>query len=386
MPPRRPATRDADPAATAAKVAFLADPASYPDRPARIEVVETHHSWVFLAGDRVLKLKKPTRGELFDFTTPEARRRNAEAELRLNRRLAPETYLGVVPLALSSNGRLAFGSEGRIVDWLVEMRRLPVEDMLDSRLAERRWHPTEIRRLGDRLADFYARACPVPMSALAFFARVSRECEASVEAFARTGQRDLEARAAPIALRLRGFLSSRRPLFLHRLRAGRFVEGHGDLRPEHVALRADVELIDCLEFSRTLRLVDPVDELAFLGLECARLGAPRLEPILFARYRRRTGDDAAPELVAFYGAYRALIRARLAIDHLEDEGMANAAKWRGRASAYLALAGARLPCLARRHASASALLTAAPSTAGDSGFCRSRPSPALKSPSGSLSP
>lgn len=386
MPPRLRAARDADPATTAAKVAFLADPASYPGPPPRVDVIETHHSWVFLAGDRVLKLKKPTRGELFDFTTLEARHRNAEAELRLNRRLAPETYLGVVPLALSSNGRLAFGSEGTIVDWLVEMRRLPVEDMLDSRLAEQRWHPTEIRRLGDRLADFYARACPVPMSALAFFGRVGRECEASVEAFARTGQRDLEACAAPIALRLRGFLSSRRLLFLHRLRTRRFIEGHGDLRPEHVALRADVEIIDCLEFSRTLRLVDPVDELAFLGLECARLGAPLLEPILFARYRRRTGDDAAPELVAFYGAYRALIRARLAISHLEDEGMANAAKWRGRASAYLALAGARLPRLARRQASASALLTAAPSATGDSGLCSSRPSPALKSPSGSLSP
>lgn len=370
MPPRRLATRDGDPATTAAKVAFLADPASYPGRPPpRIEVIETHLSWIFLGGARVLKLKKPTRGELFDLTTPEARRQNAESELRLNRRLAPETYLGIVPLALSSDGRLALGREGAIVDWLVEMRRLPVGDMLDSRLAERRWHPTEIRRLGDRLADFYARARPVPMSALAFFGRVRRECAASVEAFARIGQRDLEARAARIARRLLGFLSRRRLLFLHRLRAGRFVEGHGDLRPEHVALRARVEIIDCLEFSRALRLLDPVDELAFLGLECARLGAPLLEPILFARYRRRTGDAPAPELVAFYGAYRALIRARLAIGHLEDEGMADAAKWRGRASAYLALAGARLPRLARRHASASALLTSATADSGSCGCC-----------------
>jgi hypothetical protein len=113
---------------------------------------------VFLTDRHVYKLKKPLRGQGFDFTTPAARRRNAEAEVRLNRRLAAAVYLGVVPLTLDRGGNLAIGGKGCAVDWLVKMIRLPASRMLDNRLARGDLCHADINALADRLARFYATA------------------------------------------------------------------------------------------------------------------------------------------------------------------------------------------------------------------------------------
>lgn len=109
---------------TAEKVAFLRTPAAYPTHPRRVDVIETHMSWVFLAGDRVYKLKKPVHYPFLDFRTLASREFHCREEVRLNRRLAPHVYLGVVPLTQDHGGALALGGGGEVVDWLVEMRRL----------------------------------------------------------------------------------------------------------------------------------------------------------------------------------------------------------------------------------------------------------------------
>ena len=116
------------------KVAFLGSPAAYPEQPSRVERVETHFSWVFLTDRYVYKLKKPLCGEGFDFSSADARRRNAEEEVRLNRRLALDVYIGIVPLTLEPGCDLAIAGTGVVVDWLVEMVRLSAERMLDLSL------------------------------------------------------------------------------------------------------------------------------------------------------------------------------------------------------------------------------------------------------------
>lgn len=113
-----------------AKVAFLRSPDAYADSPPTVQVTETHMSWVFLAGQLAYKLKKPVRYEFLDFSTVEARRKNCEREVELNRRLAGDVYCGVVPLVINSDGRLQLEGQGNIVDWLVKMRRLPAHQML----------------------------------------------------------------------------------------------------------------------------------------------------------------------------------------------------------------------------------------------------------------
>jgi hypothetical protein len=140
---RGPAPQNVD---ISRKVAFLATPRVYAEQPTGVEIVETHFSWVFLTDRYVYKLKKPLRGDGFDFSTAQARRRNAEAEVSLNRRLAADIYLGAVPLTLAGGHRLAIGGKGVVVDWLVKMVRLSAKRMLDRRLACGDWHYTDTTR------------------------------------------------------------------------------------------------------------------------------------------------------------------------------------------------------------------------------------------------
>lgn len=324
------------------KIAFLGSPAAYAEAAAqRIEQIETHFSYVFLTERHVYKLKKPLSGDRFDFTSCAARRQNAIVELRLNRRLAPGVYLAIVPLTREPGGGLALGGGGAIVDWLIKMVRLPTERMLDRRIRRNDWHYADLQTLGARLAHFFAAAAPVTLAPPVFFDRLRAECRMSRQAFA-TGDPARRERARRIARHIEAFITREQPTLLRRLGERRLVDGHGDLRPEHICLGSAPLIIDCLEFSAALRALDPVDELAFLAMECTRLGAPQIGPILFRHYRRRTGDQPAPALIDFYTAFRALVRARIAIRHLAEQPMRDPTKWPKRADAYLALAAQAL--------------------------------------------
>ena len=128
-------------------------------------------------------------------------------------------------------------------------------------------------------------------------------------------------------------------LLLSRLTAGRIVEGHGDLRPEHIYLGDPPAAIDCLEFSRRLRLLDPFEELAFLGMECAVLGAAWVGALLVARCAARLSDPIPDRVVAFYAAFRAAMRARQALTHLLDPTPREPAKWQPLARRYILIGG-----------------------------------------------
>ena len=131
-----------------ARIAFLRQPQTYPEKPARVETIETHMSWVFLTPQHAFKLKKPVRYDYLDFSTLAARRKSCEEERRLNRRLAPGVYLDVIPLVLGSDGAMHLGGPGEILDWLVMMRRLPAPRMLDSLIRRRGEVWRSRRRLG----------------------------------------------------------------------------------------------------------------------------------------------------------------------------------------------------------------------------------------------
>lgn len=331
---------------TARKVEFLRSPATYGAN--GVEIIETHYSWVFLAGNRVYKLKKPVHDSFFDFTTLAARKRNAENEVALNRRLASTIYLRTIPLTLECGGHLALGGGGVPVDYLVEMARLPEGRMLDQRIAAGLCRAADIEILARHLARFFASARPARLTPRGYLLHFLAESGAVRGEFERSGRPDLEDRAAWVTLRLRALLGARPGLFRRRLAEHRIIEGHGDLRPEHVCLGTPPLIIDCLEFQKSLRILDPADELAFLSLECARLGCagggkPDIEEILFRQYRHRTADTPPPELIRFYKGLRMLIRARIAIRHVPDAESAKAVpRWPRLAAAYLAIARQQL--------------------------------------------
>ena len=320
------------------KVRFLGSSAAYAERPTRVERIETHFSWVFLTDRHVYKLKKPLRGAGFDFSSPAARRRNAEEEVRLNRRLARDVYLGVVPLTLEAGRDLAIAGPGVVIDWLVKMVRLPTRRMLDHRLARGGWQRADINALADRLARFFATGRRGDTDPKVYLDRFRAECRDSRRALRSSGGAELQHAAQYVARRVEAFIYCRKDLLLRRLENGRVVEGHGDLRPEHICLGSTPQIIDCLEFRADLRLLDPVDELAFLTMECERIGAHNVGQVLLYRYRLRTKDSPAPVLINFYKAIGAFVRARIAILHLQESSVRDPAKWPKRAAEYLAIA------------------------------------------------
>ncbi len=143
---------------------------------------------------------------------------------------------------------------------------------------------------------------------------------------------------APTCARLAALIDRESALFGERARAGRIVEGHGDLRPEHICLLPEPQIIDCLEFSRDFRILDPADELGFLALECERLGAPGLKRTIFDAYTELSGDTPPATLVHFYQSYRACMRAKVALWHLKEPALRDSRLWRARARDYLRLA------------------------------------------------
>lgn len=322
----------------AEKVRLLERPEAYAAHPAEVIAEETHMSWVFLAGDRVYKLKKPVRTSFLDFTSLEARENDCREEVRLNRRLAEEIYLGVAPLTIGADGRLMIEGEGRTIDWLVVMRRLPLELMLDSAIRAGAVSHKEIVSVAERLAAFYARAQPANLTPAAYVAHFIEEhaynrTVLTTPSFALDG-----GRISKILGFVEDVLRNRGDLLNARVDDGRIVEGHGDLRPEHVCLGDPPVMIDCLEFNRRLRLVDPIDELTYLGLECSRFGATWIEPVLLSAYSQRSGDAPSPDLIAFYRAYRACLRARLSLVHIIEHDQRKPEKWLPLARQYIELA------------------------------------------------
>jgi aminoglycoside phosphotransferase family enzyme len=322
----------------ARKLAFLARPQSYPDAVERVSAVETRVSWVFLAGSFAYKLKKPIRLPYLDFRRVDARRRDCANEVRLNRRLAPGIYLGVVALTRDASGGLALGQDGPAVDWLVKMRRLPASGMLDCLIGRHAVPEPGLRELVLRLVRFYREAASVPWSPSFYVRRLIRDAEENA------GELLIPDYALP-APRVRAILATQlhclaeaAPRFEQRVRDGRVVEGHGDLRPEHICLEPGPYVIDCVEFKREFRQLDAVDELAFLAQECERLGDPEVGERILALYAACSGDTLDPALVSYYKSHRACLRAKIAAWHLRDPGVTDPGKWWKLANVYVDLA------------------------------------------------
>jgi aminoglycoside phosphotransferase family enzyme len=324
---------ECEPVSLCEKVALLSQPATYGPGVSAVELVETHMSLLFLAGPTVYKLKKPVVYPFLDFSTLAARRRNCDDELRLNRRLAPDVYLGLSAITREADGRLVLDGRGRAVDWLVRMRRLPAGQTLDRRIAAGSVEVEQIDALAAVLARFYRTAERGRLAADDYVLQLRREHAVSRQVIG-----DFDGSLAESLLaEVQRFLDDNHALLRAQVAGGRVVDGHGDLRPEHVWLDGPPVIIDCLEFDERLRQVDAFDEITYLGLECARLGAAWIGPRLLQRLSAALGHDADPRLLRFYAGYRACVRARLALAHLLDVSPREPERWPPLAREYLRL-------------------------------------------------
>ncbi len=296
-------------------------------------------SWVFLGPRFVHKLKKPVRYEFLDFSTLEARRRDCEREVRLNRRLAEDIYLGTVALRVDEHGGLALGDGGMIVDWLVKMRRLPSARMLDMAIQSHTVSGEDVSRVGRVLIEFYRHiAAPIVLAPKAYRQRFAADIGSNSTALGKAQLGLPQTQLKRLAAAQQRFVTEQGELLEQRAQDARIVEAHGDLRPEHICLLREPVVIDCLEFNRELRILDPVDELSYLALECERLGAAGIGKQVLHHYAEVTGDHSPAQLIDFYKLFRACLRAKIALWHTDDHDVRDHDKWRARAREYLDLA------------------------------------------------
>jgi len=334
---QRSAAAETDALSLADKVAFLGKREAYAHPVDEVERKETHMSWVFLAGDKVYKLKKPVRFPYLDYSTLARREAACRAELSLNRRLAPGVYETVLPVTRTSDG-LAIGGPGEIVDWLVVMRRLDESRTLEHALATQALLPRQLDHVVATLVEFYRRAHAVFITTQTHLINWRRSLDYNRRVL-------LDPRfALPAGLirridrAQRGFLSRRSALIAARVRERHIVDGHGDLRPEHIWLDDPITVIDCLEFNAGLRAVDPFDEIAYLCVECERFGGAWASVYIRRRAISALHDHLSQQLFTFYRCHRATLRARLAIAHLYEANPRTPEKWPRLARTYLRIA------------------------------------------------
>ncbi len=319
-------------------VRFLSAPESYPEHTQRVSVIETHHAWVFLTDDHAYKMKKAFRRGRFDFSELDSRRHLCNEEYRLNRPLAARTYLGVVDIVIESGGQLAIGGHGRVVEWLVKMRRLPRESALPVAAGSGTLKPSDVHGLLRKLLRFYRHAPDCRSEAREYVRRLQDQGNDVYEELRRPQFGFPSALVEDVFERQVAYIGANAEVLGNRGRDGFVREIHGDLRPEHVFLIPDAEpeIIDRLEFDRDLRCIDVVEELAFFGLECRVIGQQWIEDECIDWYGANGDDEAPRHLWNFYGARRASMRAMLSAWHTLDQD--DGARWLSRGRDYLGLA------------------------------------------------
>lgn len=292
---------------------FLLSPSSYPEGTEKVECIETHISLVFLTDQFAYKLKKPVRFEFLDFSTTQLRQRACRDELFLNRRLAPDVYLEVVPITCRRDGTLQMGGTAEPVDWLVKMRRLSDEDTLRHAIATASVSADKVAALADHLSNFYRRLQPVQIAGPDYRARIEQHIRANLRDLLESDSVLSPEQVRRIHAAQLIFLNLHSRLFDLRVDAGRVVDGHGDLRPEHIYLTAPPVIMDCIEFNAEFRAVDILDELSFLEMECAFLESAQVGRQVSYECLARLGDVPPSELGAFYKSYRACVRAKVTL-------------------------------------------------------------------------
>ena len=336
---RRPARGAAD--ARSDVLAALASPATYPGHP-EVSVHETHASWVFVAGDRAYKVKKPVELGFLDYRTLAQRRACCREEVRVNQELAEGIYLGVRAVLAGEPGiRLAGEGAPGAIEYAVEMRRFREADTYAGLIAAGALTRAHVTAAARRIAAFH-RAAPVVDEwgadrALALWQRnllelqrVLHPAEWQPELLAGFGAAFVGAHGSEIE---------------RRARAGLARDGHGDLRCEHVLWGPTVRVVDRIEFDPALRRTDVACDLAFLTMDLEALGQRWAALALVSAYSEAGGDPGDEALLSFYAAHRAFVRAKVALLAGDQERAASLWSlgerlcWRARAPIAVVICG-----------------------------------------------
>lgn len=314
---------------------------AYPESTTSVHLLQTHISFLFITDNFVYKIKKPVDFGFLNFTTLDRRRFYCDEEVRLNRRLCPDMYLGVVEIRESPTG-IVIDGEGRIIDYAVKMKRLPEERMLHRLLAEEKVTDEDMRRIARTIAEFHR------------IAERSEEIDSygSIENISRNWEENFQQLTEFIDITLskndlriirewvKDFIGQNRPLFAERVTKGFIRECDGDIHSENICLTDKVYVFDCIEFNKRFRYSDTAADVAFLLMDLDYHGKSSFSSTLLDEYQAATGDRQLPALLDFYKTYRAVVRGKVESFRLNDPNMTEEEKKNasGKAKLYFRLA------------------------------------------------
>jgi aminoglycoside phosphotransferase family enzyme/predicted kinase len=316
-------------------IAALLEADRYPDPASGVELIETHASWLLLAGAFAYKIKKPVLLPFLDYSTLAKRQACCEAELRLNRRFAPDLYLQVVAIA-GTAADPQIGGSGEAIEFAVKMRRFAEAGRLDRLCGRQKLHAKQMSALAATIAEFHEQAAVAPAGT--HFGEPEQVLAPALANFAELAPllpgREEQARLARLAAWTHREFERLAPRFAARKAAGRVRECHGDLHLGNLVLiDGSVRLFDCIEFSEDLRWIDVASEIAFTFIDLLDHDQPGLAAWLLNEWLSCSGDYDAVQVLRFYAVYRALVRAKVAALRATQTSSDG-----GHANHYLALA------------------------------------------------
>jgi hypothetical protein len=299
---------------------FLTNACSYPHRPQRACLVQTHASYIIIAPPFVYKVKKPVNFGFLDFSTLEKRRYFCEREIKLNRRLCPDVYLDVIPISLKE-GRLAFGAGDEVVEYAVKMRELSDRDFLHRRMERGEVGPEDLNRVAATLKAFYD--AQTPTEEIEEWGQVERLKISTDENFRQTeacvGRTISRPAFEAIRFYTDEFYVHNAALFASRIQEKWIRDCHGDLHLEHIHLSPTaIHIYDCIEFNDRLRYVDVANDVAFLAMDLDFNHRPDLSRHFVAQMTKMLNDSQMPRLMDFYKCYRAYVRGKVESIHSSE--------------------------------------------------------------------
>jgi hypothetical protein len=328
----------------------LLTPSAYKEPTNSVHLLQTHVSYLFITDHYVYKIKKPVDFGFLNFTTLDQRRFYCNEEVRLNRRLCPGIYLGVVEVREEA-GKATFADTGKIIDYAVKMKRLPEERMLDRLLAEGKVTDADMRRVARTVAEFHLGAERGPD----IDAYGSLECiRSNLEESFRQVADFVEITLTSRDLRLirewaEGYLANNGELFAKRVPKGFIRECHGDIHLENISLSEEVCIFDCIEFNRRFRYSDTAADIAFFLMDLDYHGNSCFAEVFLAEYMTVTGDREIVRILDFYKVYRAVVRGKVTSFRLNDPAIPEPEREAARETACRYFRLARGYVLRRRH-------------------------------------
>ncbi|MDI6707756.1 MAG: hypothetical protein QME47_01515 [Candidatus Thermoplasmatota archaeon] len=293
------------------RVRELLTPKAYPEHTNKVELLQTHISWVFITDNFVYKVKKPVNFGFLDFSTPAKRKYYCEQEVLLNKRLASEVYVDVIPV-VKKHGALVFGGSGEIIDYAVKMKKLPMHKLMSNLLKEGKLTEQMIKRVAKKIAEFHANA--ESSAKIAEFGDLEIIKTNTDENFNQTkkyiGITITEEQYKLIKKYTDSFYSSP-DLIKRRVAEGRIKDCHGDLHMEHVCITDKIVIFDCIEFNDRFRYSDTAADIAFLAMDLDYNGASKLSELLIDYYVKFSKDSRLYEILDFYKIYRAYVRGKV---------------------------------------------------------------------------